>query len=220
MEEVRAVAFFCLPYFFFIRLYVREITLIIRLKNRIKSVKLTFILPTPFRIEKGNSRPPRGALYPAEQVRTIIISLFLTFVNAKVFILGIDKSAEIVYTVNIKGAHRRTAAPFDFSFCKKPPSLVAWAVFYMPYLSLKNLIMSKIRAITPVSIIMKVKIPSYVTIVITSLSGATVRRSGALYPAGQARTIIIAHFSQLVNYFDRLFLYNHAKVCYNKNIVF
>ena len=53
----------------------------------------------------------------------------------------------------------------------------------MPYLSLKNLIMSKIRAITPVSIIMKVKIPSYVTIVITSLSGATVRRSGALYPA-------------------------------------
>ena len=38
------------------------------------------------------------------------------------------------------------------------------------------LIMSKTRAITPVSIMMKVKIPSYVTIVITSLSGATVRR--------------------------------------------
>ena len=45
--------FFCLPYFFLVRVYVREITLIIRFTNKNKSVKLTFILPTPFRIEKG-----------------------------------------------------------------------------------------------------------------------------------------------------------------------
>ncbi len=44
---------------------------------------------------------------------------------------------------------------------------------FQPYfLSLKNLIMSRKRAITPVIIKTKVKIPSYVTIVITSLSGA------------------------------------------------
>ena len=86
-----------------------------------------------------------------------------------------------VYTVYIRGAPNKRLLLLLFLVYKKPPNWgVTGGFLFQPYFFLMNLIMSKIRAITPVSIVTKRNMPSYVTMVITSLSGATACRSGAL----------------------------------------
>lgn len=112
------------------------------------------------------------------------------------FCILLDKPQGAVLYYVYKRRTDKRLAPIMFLVYRKPPNWgVTGGFLFQPYFFLKNLIMSKIRAITLVNIVTKRNMPSYVAIVITSLSGAS-RRSV------WCADVTIAYFVVFVNIYE------------------